>query len=265
MIVCADDFGLAEDVDEAIVALARKGRLSAVSCMAGLPRLNRKHVDSLLSCSGHLDIGLHLSLTSSPPCADPQCVASLVRQKRFAEFGMMLRRSLCHRVRGSDAEAEIAAQWKRFVDLCGRPPDFIDSHLHVHQFPGIRDGLVSFVSALPAERKPYVRNSHIPLRKGLAQRVPFLKAWTISLLGRPMRLLLKRNGIATNNGFAGIYDYRLWCKYGQYLEEFLASMESSSGILMVHPGFEEPWRRAEFDALCAARFPSGVPCRFRRK
>src|SRR2546422_7241019 len=38
MILCADDYGLSEDIDRAILELCRSGRLTAVSCMVALER-----------------------------------------------------------------------------------------------------------------------------------------------------------------------------------------------------------------------------------
>jgi len=38
MIVCADDYGLSDGIDEAILELCRRGKLSAVSCMVALER-----------------------------------------------------------------------------------------------------------------------------------------------------------------------------------------------------------------------------------
>jgi predicted TIM-barrel fold metal-dependent hydrolase len=39
-------------------------------------------------------------------------------------------------------------------------------------------------------------------------------------------------------------------RYPQYLAEFLRIVPAN-GIIMVHPGLNEPWRRAEYEALLA--------------
>ena len=56
-------------------------------------------------------------------------------------------------------------------------------------------------------------------------------------------------GIRTNDGFAGIYDYRRTAEYPRFLDRFIACMESPDGLLMVHPGKVEPWRRMEYGTL----------------
>ncbi len=48
-------------------------------------------------------------------------------------------------IRPDDLKAEIAAQAKRFVQLTGHAPEYIDGHQHVHVLPGIPSILVSAV------------------------------------------------------------------------------------------------------------------------
>ena len=60
--ICADDFGMATGIDEAILELSRLGRLSAVSCLTSGPAL-RHHSAALAQLP--VDIGLHLNFTES--------------------------------------------------------------------------------------------------------------------------------------------------------------------------------------------------------
>ena len=53
----------------------------------------------------------------------------------------------------------------------------------------------------------------------------------------------------TNEGFAGIYDFKQWRKYPGYLPKFADCLREPNGILVVHPGLEENWRRQEFESL----------------
>lgn len=250
MIICADDYGLAPDINAAILELAGEGRVTAVSCMVNRECLTQSALDALLALGGRIDIGLHLDLAGARPAADavgprPELLAG----GRFPEFGDLLRLSLRHALRREDFEPEIRAQYDTFVRRAGRPPDFIDSHLHVHQFRGIRDALVGVVAGLPAASRPYLRNAAMPLGKLCRQRVSFWKNALIGLYGRRMLERVRAAGLATNDGFAGIYDYREWRHYAKYLARFARCMESDRGILMVHPGLDEAWRRAEYAGL----------------
>ena len=66
---------------------------------------------------------------------------------------------------------------------------------------------------------------------------------------------LRAAGLPTNDGFAGIYDFRDWSRYPQYLPLFVACLPNPNGLLVVHPGSEEDWRLQEFNTLRA--FPFG--------
>src|SRR6266536_4724549 len=63
MIVCADDYGLRDDINEAILELAGLRKLSAVSCLVALDRCGSGTMKKLLRHDAALDIGLHLCLT----------------------------------------------------------------------------------------------------------------------------------------------------------------------------------------------------------
>ena len=79
-----------------------------------------------------------------------------------------------------------------------------------------------------------------------------------------MQRKLRAAGVSTNQGFAGIYDFQNWRNYGAYLPRFVACLPEPNGILVVHPGFDEDWRRAELEALFGFTFAEGMPNRFRR-
>ena len=265
MIICADDFGLTQDIEHATLELAEQGRLSAVSCMVAVPQASPARCLPLQTLAARLDLGLHLVLTDTAPLSPPDSAPSLCGAPgRFWSFGELLRRTAMGCVDGDEVGREIAVQYERFCAWFGRPPDFVDSHLHVHQFPGVRDALVRFLTSRPAAQRPYVRNTRMPTAKLLRQGVSFWKCWTIGICGRRMWQAAYRAELATNRGFAGIYDYRNPSAYPRHLSRFLACMESPTGILMVHPGLVEPWRRAEYEALRSAPLPAGVPTRFPR-
>lgn len=251
MIICADDYGLADDINRAIRSLVGEGRVSAVSCMAALPGCRPEDLAPLVESSGRVDVGLHVAFSTG---------AAGEEARNISPF---LKSSLLGRVRAEAVGEEIAAQYDLFVRKAGRRPDFIDSHFHVHQLPGYKEGLLSFVRSLPSGVRPYVRNACMPLGKIIRQGVSVAKCLAISLPGARLRRALDRNGIKTNTGFAGVYDYGRWTRYGAYLQRFVKFMEPGNAILMVHPGLQESWRKAEFEGLQQVQFPDGFVERFR--
>lgn len=260
MIVCGDDFGLSEDVNHAILDLAGQRRLSAVSCLVTLPDCDAASVRMLRAFRGGIDLGLHL-LLAPPGMSEREPAVALDTDARFRS---LLRASLLGRLEREAVAKSLAGQYGQFVERFGFPPDFIDGHRHVHQLPVVRDIVVAFTTRLPSADRPYIRNSFMPLAKIVRQGVAFWKCWSIAGFGRTLRTRLWAAGLATNDGFGGIYDYRSWRKYPRFLSRFAHCMESGNGILMTHPGRVEGWRQNEYESLKAFEFPGGPPVRFRR-
>jgi hypothetical protein len=156
----------------------------------------------------------------------------------------------------------VAEQYELFQQKSGRRPDFIDGHLHVHQFPGARQDVLQFVRSLPSERRPYVRNTRMSVRELRRRRLPWLKASLIGAFGVKLASDLRNAGLRTNDGFAGIYDFRNSDRYATYFPRFVECLASPNGILVVHPGSNEAWRNQEFKVLGEFSFATGQPNRF---
>lgn len=221
MIICADDFGMTADINRATQKLAHGGKIDAVSCMVNLPFFTADE----LTLPGSVQLGLHFTLAENP-----QSFRSLV----FRAYARTLRRQ--------DIYRELSAQYERFERIAGRRPDFIDGHLHIQQLPVVRDALIEFIRTHCAGTPPRVRNAALPLPHCS------LKSVFIAAPGRILKRKLLAAEIPTNDGFGGIYDYRNFMRYPQYLADFLRIVPEN-GIIMVHPGLNEPWRRAEYEAL----------------
>ena len=244
MIVCADDYGLREDIDRAILELCSLNKLSAVSCMVLFKRCDAKVLSGLLAHQAKVDIGLHLCLTDEElPLALPP------PEGKLPEFKSLFRRAVLGSINPQDIFRQISVQYELFVTKCGRRPDHIDGHLHAHQLPGVRMALADFVRSLPPEHRPYVRNTRMSVGTIRRQKLPWVKAFFIGVFGRRMQSALRAVNAPTNDGFAGIYDFKQWRRYPGYLPKFADCLREPNGILVVHPGLEEDWRRQEFESL----------------
>ena len=254
MIVCADDFGMADDINQATLDLAQRRRLSAVSCLVALPGFRVSDLHALSDIQPRIEVGLHLVLTTG----DTPARGDVVRPT----FCELLKKSLLGKIESEAMAREVEAQYRRFEELAGRPPDFVDSHLHVHQFPGVRNGVIHFLQQIDANRRPYVRNNAMPLTKIWKQRVSMAKCFALSWFGSAFQHAVSAAGLRTNRGFAGVYDYRTYTAHPRYLRRFIDHMEDDTGILMTHPGTREPWRRAEYETLRETTLLTGKVNRF---
>jgi len=172
MILCADDYGLRDDIDDAILELVDCGRLTAVSCMVVFERCSATRLAELLKRQANVDIGLHfcltnenlpLSVSSTSPALPPL----------YDSFSAVLRGALLGGQKARELHRQVQSQYEFFLQKCGKRPDYIDGHLHVHQLPGVREALVDFVATLPSECRPYIRNTRASLRELRGRRLPW--------------------------------------------------------------------------------------------
>src|SRR5207247_168311 len=112
MIICADDFGLREDIDQAILELCSLGRLSAVSCMVALARCDSEELGRLLACPPGVDVGLHLCLTDERL---PLPLSASGLKSKQPSFTLMLQCASLGRLRSQEVFQRVSAQYELFV------------------------------------------------------------------------------------------------------------------------------------------------------
>jgi len=241
LILCADDFGLSPGINNGILELLTKRRLSAVSCMAINNNL-RDYKEELLSHSVYADIGLHLVLTSLPRLGPN---TSIAQNGQFGNLNGLVKKSLTLRLSRTDLATEIKCQINRFFDVFNKPPDFIDGHHHVHQLPVIRDVLLDVISEGGYEKVPYLRVTHDRLLNILCRNVAVTRACFIGSLGAAFKRRAVRKGFEVNNGFSGIYDFSDVIPYADLFKKFITGIKSGA-MVMCHPGYnDEELRRVD--------------------
>ena len=170
LVVTADDFGLAAEVNEAIEQAHNHGILSAASLMVGA----RAAADAVARARlmPRLRVGLHLALVESWPVAPLANIPDLVdRTGRLRSdlaaysFSILTRPAVRHQMR-----TEIIAQFEAFR-ATGLPLDHVNAHQHFHLHPTILAELMDIgrvygMSALrvPFEPPPVLRHVERTLR-----------------------------------------------------------------------------------------------------
>ena len=222
LIVCADDFGIEPGVDAAIVDLAQSGRLSATGCLVTAVRF--PEAAPLLS-GLPVDIGLHLNFT--------ECLGI---PGFYAPLGKLIALTYTRRISRSQVRGQINTQLDLFEQHVKRVPDFVDGHLHVHQFPVIREELLGALTERFGQKMPWLRDTQ-PTQ--MSHALPFMqrfKAHVISALGAGSLVRqATRVGAIVNDGFMGAYDFsRPHPPYLVMLAEWLKHARINS-LLMTHP------------------------------
>jgi predicted glycoside hydrolase/deacetylase ChbG (UPF0249 family) len=214
--LCADDYALSAPVSAGILALARAGRLHAISCMTDSPRWADD--GALLRDLPGVEIGLHLNFTEAFPAAQP------VRPLSSLILACWLRR-----LDAAQVQASVRRQWDAFVAVMGRAPDFVDGHQHVHQFPQIREALL----ALLAEQsyQGWLRNlTGLQATPGMGFKILILK-----LLGAGhFAALCHHAGLRSNPYFSGVYDFSPQADYRGLMQGWLRASPAAT-LIMCHP------------------------------
>ena len=134
LVITADDFGLAEEVNEAVEFAHRKGVLSAASLMVSGPAA--AHAIALAKRKPELRLGLHLVLVDGNPvlpCGEISALTGRDGKLRGDMTASSFRLALDPRARGQ-LRKEIAAQFAAFGQT-GKALDHVNAHKHYHLHP----------------------------------------------------------------------------------------------------------------------------------
>jgi len=231
--LCADDYGISPGVNRAIRDLIERQRLNATSLMVVGPAVEREDIAGLLqsvASSRNCAVGLHAVLTA--PFHPLTMYFRPLNGGQFLSLPALLRKSLLRRLDREILRTELTAQIARFVELVGRPPDYLDGHQHVQLFPQIRDAFID--AATSAAPGAWVRQCGRTqtIRRGFGSP----KALLLDSLSRQFRRRAAAAGIAVNPGFAGAYDFTKPVDFGALMRTFLDGLPDG-GLIMCHPGF----------------------------
>jgi hopanoid biosynthesis associated protein HpnK len=207
LIVTADDFGLSNEVNEAVERGHRDGILSAASLMVGAPA--REDAVRRARELPKLGVGLHVTLLDGRPVLPPSEVPGLVGPNgRFSSapvrFGIALYFSAELR---AQARSEIEAQFRRFGET-GLVLDHINGHKHFHLHPAV---LETILKIAPNFGSPPIRVPFEPFAPSFeANRDRALGRLTSAcfyfLQTRRLARKLKRAGISANDYIFGLND-----------------------------------------------------------
>jgi len=255
IVLCADDYGLSESVSRAILDLAQRGRISAISCMTGTSYW-REHGKWLSEIKDKVDIGLHLTLADDRPITS---MPHLAPRGRLPGIGAMIVKAYRNQLDLAEIETEARAQLNAFTEVTGFAPAHIDGHLHTHVLPGVRDVVTRLAASMTPT--PWVRNVYDSPVAILRRRVAVPKTLLIAGLGRTLTSAptLKNR---MNDSFSGIYAFSTDRRnYGALFGRFMRA-RGRVHLIQCHPGgapdARDPIgenRAAEYKFLGGAAFP----------
>lgn len=137
-IVTADDFGMSEEVNNAIIDAHKNGYLTHTSLLANSLYFNEA-VSMGKKCK-KLQLGIHINLTSGKPVTVANKVSSLINQAGYFKYGFVgLQFSYFFNKKSiiRDTYREIDSQIKKLI-ASNIKISHIDSHRHIHTIPHIQ-------------------------------------------------------------------------------------------------------------------------------
>lgn len=219
LVVNADDFGFAQDVNHGIVEAHTNGILTATTLMANGPAFD--HAVKLAREHPSLDVGCHLVLVGGPSIARqgtelPSSVAELIR----ALWAQRIR-----------AYEELRAQVEKIL-RAGIRPLHLDTHKHTHLWPTVLDAVARLSEdfRIPWVRRPF----DLPMDSAGVPWPRLMLSRGLGALRSRFHAKLSRHGCRTTDHFAGFQ------MTGRYRPTELASLirQLPDGVteFMCHPG-----------------------------
>jgi predicted glycoside hydrolase/deacetylase ChbG (UPF0249 family) len=202
LIVNADDLGLTDGVDQAVLALHAAGALSSATAMAEGAATRR---DAASWRVAELAVGAHVVLLDGWPTSPSGQIPALLRGGAFRpKLGQFTLDLLRGTVPEDEIEREASAQIASLQSL-GLRLTHLDTHKHTHMFPQVLRPLLRAARAcgLSAVRNPY----EPAWASAATQGTPLVRRIEVRLLAtRRARFLseVHRMGMRTTAGALGV-------------------------------------------------------------
>ena len=245
LIINADDFGLTEGVNRAILEGHRHGVITSTTLMANGGRF----ASAALSAQSvpELSVGCHVVLVDGEPLLSKEQVRSLLAKSgngnaRLRQgFLELARDNFRHKIHLAEVEAEAAAQI-RTLQSAGISVSHLDTHKHAHMLPSVCHAVLRAARSCGVKA---VRNPFVPLKPlAFAHLLRRPKLWTryteVKVLRRyeaQFREMVAREGMITTDGSFGVLvtgalDESLF-------EAIIGSIPEGTWEFVCHPGYND--------------------------
>jgi chitin disaccharide deacetylase len=224
LVVNADDYGMTRSISKGILKAHANGIVTSVSIVTNTPSF--KEAISWVN-DIEIDKGIHLTLNSGKPLSPPLEFLSILNNR--SEFYLSPIRTpffyfICKRPWKTWVHAEFRRQIEKLLTV-NIKISHLDSHFHIHVFPGITDVISEIVKEydIPYVRKPCERLLKKKIMYPAQNLISFLSQKNIPSVGRkslPFYGLTEAGRVNSST-----------------LIRILKSIETKTGELMLHPGY----------------------------
>jgi predicted glycoside hydrolase/deacetylase ChbG (UPF0249 family) len=231
LIANADDFGMTEGHNRAILDAHHRGIVTSTSLLANGYAFD--HAVALAKEQPTLGIGVHLTLTEGPPVAANIDTLLGPDGKLPLSNQPFVRALIGARFPYTAIQTEFQAQVKKVVDA-GITPTHIDGHKYIHLLPGISAIAAEIAQqhGIPVMRVPR-RIADKPSRVG---RLP--GAALLMMLGTLAYRAARHAGLRTSDRMLGFVDTGRLDQ--ATLQRLLATLRPGVTELLCHPAYRSP-------------------------
>jgi predicted glycoside hydrolase/deacetylase ChbG (UPF0249 family) len=261
LIVNADDFGLTDGINRAVVDLHIAGALTSATLMAAAPRFSE--AVALSAQHPSLGVGCHVVLVDGTPVAEPVTIPSLLASRAAGAcfrptLGGFIRDLYTGRIAAAEMELEAVAQIRKLLQA-GIPVTHLDTHKHTHMFPRVLDAITRAANqcGIHAIRNPFEPSWSVAATPDASA----LRKSQVRLLNRfatSFRRVVEERNLATTDGCVGVLATGTLNR--PTLDSLLRDLPEGTWELVCHPAYMDDELRStrtrlqhsrpiEFDAL----------------
>ena len=247
----ADDFGLTESINQAIINLAESNYLQGASLL-----VNGNAVESAITKwknNPNFSLCLHLCLTEGLPISNPKIIPKLINKKGILSisFGILLlysflpKKNIYRRKLEKQLRHEVKEQIIIFKKLTGHKKISIDGHQHIHLIPIVLDIILDLsteyeIAWIRTTKEAFEGKVFLDNWRSILLSTRILKWIVLQILSSFSKKGLRKFNMSTNTSFAGIL-----CT-GQMSEKVISSSmkqlrklnyisPNTRPILLIHP------------------------------
>jgi predicted glycoside hydrolase/deacetylase ChbG (UPF0249 family) len=250
LIVNADDFGLTEGINRAILELNAAGALTSATLMAtGAAFRDAVHAAFVQTSLG---VGCHVVLIDGTPVLPYAQIPTLATAAGFRPtLAAFVKALLRGQIKASEIEAEASAQIAR-VQSAGLTVSHIDTHKHTHMFAGVLRPLLAAAasSGITGIRNPFepAWSLRATANAGFARR---MQVTLLRTQHRGFQRAVKHAGLSTTDGAVGVL--ATGTLDAPTLRRLLQATPSGTWELVCHPGYHDAALAAVQTRLRASR------------
>ena len=230
IIITADDFGMCNEVNEAIIHGMEFGLISSTNVMVNMSAAEA--AKSLRERFPDASVGIHWNVTTGKPVCRPDQIKSLVDSEgNFFSINEFKKRYYGRKIRKGDLMRELDAQYQIFRELCGNA-DYWNTHensaLCVPAFYAFSE--IALKYGIPASRnfqRLYIDYDIISNRRKMREIAVrnFVNLWFGIIIKRKFKLPDAR-----------LFSFKLTSKYDlALLIRTLSTAKQKSVEIVVHP------------------------------